>query len=32
MTLAHDQDWTVVSVKDDWKQVFSFQDAADADR
>jgi hypothetical protein len=32
MTLAHDQDWTVVSMKDDWKQVFSFQDAADADR
>jgi phosphoglycolate phosphatase-like HAD superfamily hydrolase len=29
MTLAHDQDWTVVSVKDDWKQVFSFQGAAD---
>lgn len=32
MKLAHDQDWTVVSMKDDWKQVFSFQDAADTDR
>jgi FMN phosphatase YigB (HAD superfamily) len=28
MTLAHNQDWTVVSVKDDWKQVFAFQGAS----
>jgi phosphoglycolate phosphatase-like HAD superfamily hydrolase len=28
MALAHDQDWIVVSMKDDWKLVFSFQDAA----
>jgi phosphoserine phosphatase len=27
MALAQDQDWTVVSMKNDWTQVFSFQDA-----
>jgi hypothetical protein len=30
MTVAREQNWNVVSVKDDWKQVFSFQDAAGA--
>jgi len=25
MKLAQEQGWTVVSMKNDWKQVFSFQ-------